>query len=153
MRASPRSRSDYAHFCPITTRWSDNDAYGHVNNVVYYSWFDTVVNALLVDQDVLDIEHSPVIALVIESGCHYFSSIAFPQRVTAALRVASLGRSSIRYEIGIFRDDDQITAAQGFLVHVTVDRATRRPVAIPAAMHKVLQPLLFPFNSISGSPP
>ena len=153
MRASPDSRDDYAHFYPITSRWMDNDAYGHVNNVVYYSWFDTVVNALLVDHAVLDIEYSPVIALVIESGCHYFSSIAFPQRVTAALRVASLGQSSIRYEIGIFCDDDQITAAQGFLVHVTVDRTTRRPVEIPAAMRKVLQPLIFPFNSISGSPP
>lgn len=151
MRATPQQRSDYLHFFPITTRWADNDAYGHVNNVVYYSWFDTVVNALLINRDALDIERSPVIALVIETGCHYFSSVAFPQRVTAGLRVATLGRSSIRYEIGIFPDDEQTAAAQGFLVHVTVDRSTRRPVDIPDAMRTVLQPLVFSSVSTSGS--
>ena len=140
-KTPPNRRIDYLHFFPITSRWADNDAYGHVNNVVYYSWFDTVVNALLIDRAALDIEGSPVIALVIETGCHYFSSIAFPQRVTAALRVASLGRSSIRYEIGIFCDDEPTAAAQGFLVHVTVDRMSRRPVDIPDAMRTALQPL------------
>lgn len=148
MRATAHHRSDYLHFHPITTRWMDNDAYGHVNNILYYSWFDTIVNALLIERGVLDVEHSPVIALVIETGCNYFSPVCFPQRITAGLRVASLGRSSMRYEIGIFREDDPIASAQGFLVHVTVDRTSRRPVEIPAAMHTVLTPLLFNVTSL-----
>ena len=153
MRASAHHRSDYLHFHPITTRWMDNDAYGHVNNILYYSWFDTIVNALLIQGGVLDVERSPVIALVIETGCHYFSSIAFPQSVTAGLRVASLGRSSIRYEIGIFCGDDPLASAQGFLVHVAVDRDTRRPVDIPDAMRALLRPLIFSTTSLLSSPP
>ncbi len=147
MRVSAHHRDDYLHFYPITTRWMDNDAYGHVNNILYYSWFDTIVNALLIQGGALDVERSPVIALVIETGCHYFSPIVFPQRVTAGLRVASIGRSSIRYEIGIFCNDDPLAAAQGFLVHVAVDRATRRPVEIPTAMRTLLTPLIFTSTS------
>jgi acyl-CoA thioester hydrolase len=153
MRMSAHHRSEYVHFHPITTRWMDNDAYGHVNNILYYSWFDTIVNALLIQHGALDVERSPVIALVIETGCHYFAPIAFPQRVTAGLRVASLGNSSIRYEIGIFREDDPIASAQGFLVHVSVDRATRRPVEIPDAMRKLLTPLIFSSTSLLASTP
>ena len=148
MRAIAHHRSDYLHFHPITTRWMDNDAYGHVNNILYYSWFDTIVNALLIERGVLDVEHSPVIALVIETGCHYFSPVSFPQRVTAGLRVASLGRSSMRYEIGIFCEDDLTASAQGFLVHVAVDRVSRRPVDIPVTMHTLLFPLLFNTTSL-----
>lgn len=153
MRMSAHHRSEYVHFHPITTRWMDNDAYGHVNNIVYYSWFDTIVNALLIQHGALDVERSPVIALVIETGCHYFAPIAFPQRVTAGLRVASLGNSSIRYEIGIFREDDPIASAQGFLVHVSVDRATRRPVEIPDAMRTLLTPLIFSSTSLPARTP
>ena len=142
MRATPELRSDYVHFYPITTRWGDNDPYGHVNNVLYYSWFDTVVNQLLISRSVLDIAKGAVIGLVIETGCNYFSSVAFPDRITAGLRVGQLGTSSIRYEIGIFRGDEQQTAAHGHLVHVCVDRLTRRPVAIPAPMRELLQTLL-----------
>ena len=152
MRANANCRSDYLHFHSITTRWLDNDAYGHVNNVVYYHWFDTIVNALLIQNRVLDVEASAVIALVIETGCHYFAPVAFPQRVTAGLRVASLGKSSIRYEIGIFRDDEDVASAQGFLVHVAVDRNTRRPVDIPDAMRALLMPLLFLSTSHPSSP-
>jgi acyl-CoA thioester hydrolase len=142
MRAEANNRNDYRHFHPITTRWMDNDAYGHVNNVVYYSWFDTVVNQFLIANGVLDIEHSPVIGLVIETQCNYFASVAFPDRITAGLRVAKLGTSSVRYEVAIFRGDEPTAAAQGHFVHVYVDRATRKPSAIPDPMRKLLQSIL-----------
>jgi acyl-CoA thioester hydrolase len=139
MKPVPNKRGDYLHFHSITTRWMDNDAYGHVNNVVYYSWFDTVVNQFLVSAGVLDIEHGAVIGLVIETQCNYFASVAFPERVTAGLRVARLGNSSVRYEVGIFRDDEQDACAQGHFVHVYVDRNTRRPSAVPEPMRTLLQ--------------
>lgn len=141
MRAQANKRSDYKHFHTITTRWMDNDAYGHVNNVVYYSWFDTVVNEFLVANGALNIEHSPVIGLVIETQCNYFASVAFPQRVTAALRVAKLGNSSVRYEVGIFREDEENASAQGHFVHVYVDRESRKPSTVPEKMRALLQTL------------
>lgn len=137
-------REAFVHFSPITTRWMDNDAYGHVNNVTYYSYFDTVANRYLIEAGVLDIERSPVIGLVVETGCHYFSSIAFPDAVTAGIRVATLGRSSVRYEIGIFREDEPLTAAHGHFIHVYVDRASRRPVELPAALRTALERLRVP---------
>jgi acyl-CoA thioester hydrolase len=139
MRAEANKRSDYKHFHAITTRWMDNDAYGHVNNVVYYSWFDTVVNQFLIVNGVLDVERGKVIGLVIETQCNYFASVAFPERVTAGLRVAKLGNSSVRYEVGIFRDDEESAAAQGHFVHVYVDRETRRPASVSNDMRKLLQ--------------
>ncbi|OWW19168.1 acyl-CoA thioesterase [Noviherbaspirillum denitrificans] len=139
MRPEAKKRSDFNHFHTITTRWMDNDAYGHVNNVVYYSWFDTVVNQFLIANDVLDIEHSNVIGLVIETQCNYFASVAFPERVTAGLRVTKLGNSSVRYEVGIFREDEESASAQGHFVHVYVDRESRRPAAIPEPMRALLQ--------------
>jgi acyl-CoA thioester hydrolase len=139
MRVEANRRSDYKHFHAITTRWMDNDAYGHVNNVVYYSWFDTVVNQFLIASGVLDIERSPVIGLVIETQCNYFASAAFPDRVTAGLRVAKLGNSSVRYEVGIFRNDEETASAQGHFIHVYVDRETRKPTAIPEKMRMLLQ--------------
>lgn len=141
MRAQENKRNDYKHFHTITTRWMDNDAYGHVNNVVYYSWFDTAVNEFLVANGVLDIEHSPVIGLVIETQCNYFASVAFPEKVTAGLRVAKLGNSSVRYEVGIFREDEESASAQGHFVHVYVDRESRKPSAIPENMRALLQTL------------
>jgi acyl-CoA thioester hydrolase len=142
MRPTANNRSDYRHFHPITTRWMDNDAYAHVNNVVYYSWFDTVVNQFLIANGALDIERSPVIGLVIETQCNYFASVAFPDRVTAGLRVAKLGSSSVRYEVAIFREDEPTAAAQGHFIHVYVDRVTRKPSAIPAAMRALLESIL-----------
>lgn len=139
MRTEAKRRSDYRHFHAITTRWMDNDVYAHVNNVVYYSWFDTVVNHFLLANGVLDIERSPVIGLVIETQCNYFASVAFPDRVTAGLRVAKLGNSSVRYEVGIFRNDEESASAQGHFIHVYVDRATRKPHAIPDDMRALLQ--------------
>lgn len=139
MKLQPKSRSDFRQFCSISTRWMDNDAYGHVNNVVYYSWFDTVVNQFLIEHGVLDIEHSPVIGLVIETQCNYFASVAFPDRVTAGVCVSRLGNSSVRYEVGIFRNGEEKASAQGHFVHVYVDRATRRPAALPGELRSLLQ--------------
>ena len=119
----------------------DNDAYRHVNNVVYYSWFDTVVNGYLVSREALDIETSPVIGLVVETHCEYFSPIAFPDVAHAGLRVARIGNSSVRYEIGIFRNEEPRAAAQGYFVHVYVDRATTRPAPLPPRLRAALEPL------------
>ncbi len=138
----PLHRSEFRHFQAIQTRWMDNDAYRHVNNVVYYSFFDTVVNGYLISKGVLDLDASEVIGLVVETRCNYFSPIAFPDTVHAGMRVAKLGNSSVRYEVGIFRNDAQETSAQGHFVHVYVDRASNRPVPIPAAVRAVLEPLV-----------
>ena len=140
-RPQPEPRSAYPYFLPITTRWMDNDVYGHVNNVVYYSYFDTVVNRYLVERGVLDIHEGQTIGLVVETQCNYFSSIAFPQMVHAGLRVAQLGRSSVRYEVGLFADGESLTAAKGHFVHVYVDRGSRRPAALPQALVAALEPL------------
>ena len=140
-RPQPDPRDSYRAFRTITTRWMDNDQYGHVNNVVYYAWFDTAVNAHLIEQGVLDIRAGETIGLVIETQCNYFASLAFPQTVQAGIRVAKLGSSSVRYEVGIFGDGDT-TAAKGHFVHVYVDRHTRRPVPLPAPLRAVLETLL-----------
>ncbi len=140
-RASAWPRSNFKAFVPITTRWADNDVYGHVNNVVYYAWFDTAVNGHLIAQGALDIHAGEVIGLVVETQCHYFSPIAFPQRVTAGIRVAHVGKSSVRYEVGLFADDEDQTAAHGHFVHVYVDRASRRPVPLPSHLRDVVMAL------------
>lgn len=140
-RAAPLARAGFRHFLPMQTRWMDNDAYAHVNNVVYYSFFDTVVNEYLVRSGALDIERSAVIGLVVETGCNFFRPLAFPQVVSGGLRVARLGGSSVRYEIGIFADGDETASAQGYLVHVYVDRASRRPVPLPQPLLDALRTL------------
>jgi acyl-CoA thioester hydrolase len=134
-------RSAYRVFRSIGTRWSDNDVYGHVNNVVYYSWFDTVVNAHLIEQGALDIHDGTVIGLVIETQCNYFAPLAFPQTVCAGLRVAHLGSSSVRYEVGLFAEGEDHAAACGHFVHVYVDRETRRPVPLPEKLKLTLETL------------
>jgi acyl-CoA thioester hydrolase len=141
-RPTPDSRTAYRHFQTIATRWMDNDVYGHVNNVVYYSYFDTVVNQYLIEQRVLDIEKSKVIGLVVETQCHYFAPLTFPDLVHAGLRVAKLGNSSVRYEIGLFRNEEQTASAQGHFVHVYVDRVWRRSTVVPADMRAALEKLL-----------
>ena len=139
-RPQPERRAAYPHHREIPTRWMDNDVYGHVNNVVYYSFFDTAVNAWLIEQGALDIAASPVVGFVVETGCHYFSPIAFPEPVTAGIRVAHVGRSSVRYEIGLFAPRSEESAAQGHFVHVYVDRGTRRPVReLPQALRRALE--------------
>jgi acyl-CoA thioester hydrolase len=140
-RPSPLARTQYKAFHSISTRWMDNDMYGHVNNAVYYSWFDTAVNAHLIAHGALNLEQGGAIGLVVQTQCNYFSPIAFPQGVTAGLRVAHMGASSVRYEVGLFADDEDQTAAHGHFIHVYVDRATRRPVPLPEKLKTVLEVL------------
>jgi acyl-CoA thioester hydrolase len=134
----PPTRADYRWFLEIPTRWMDNDVYGHVNNVVYYSYFDTVVNKMLIDEGLLDIERSPAIGLCVESHCSFTAPLVFPETVEAGLRVGRLGTSSVRYEIGLFRQSLEAPAATGHFVHVFVDRTTRRPVPLDPAARAVL---------------
>ncbi len=141
-RPAPDDRQAYARFVAVGTRWMDNDIYGHLNNVVYYSLFDTAVNQYLIEQGALDIHGGAVIGLVVETHCNYFDSLAFPQRIEAGLRVAQRGRSSVRYEIGLFAEGAETCAARGHFVHVYVDRDSRRPVAeLPAPYQKALEGL------------
>jgi acyl-CoA thioester hydrolase len=135
-------RSAFRLFRPIATRWMDNDAYGHVNNVHYYSYFDSAVNGWLIEKGLLAIAESPVIGLVVESACTYFDSVAFPDALEAGIAVAHLGRSSVRYRIGIFKSDAEQASAQGRFVHVYVDRGTQRPVEIPPETRAMLSELL-----------
>ncbi len=138
----PPRRDSFASFVQMRTRWGDNDSYGHVNNVVYYSFFDTAVNQHLIENEVLDIRTSPVIGLVLESQCRFFSSISFPDQITVGLRIAHLGNSSVSYQIGVFRNDDDTAAALGRFVHVYVERETGLPIRIPDSVRAVLEPLL-----------
>jgi len=140
-RIEPHRLADYPHHQQITTRWMDNDAYGHVNNVHFLSYFDTVVNTYLIGRGALDIQKSPVIGLVVETQCQYLAPITYPETVTAGVRVAHMGRSSVRYEIALFAGDSESAAAQGHFVHVYVDRETRRPADLPAALRSALGPL------------
>ena len=145
-RPPPYSRDTFRHFQAIPTRWADNDVYGHVNNVVYYSFFDTVVNQYLIEQRALNLETSTVIGLVVETQCEYFGPIRFPDVVHAGLRVAKVGNSSVRYEIGLFRNEEKTASAQGYFVHVYVDRASRRSTAVPADMRAALEKIVFTQN-------
>lgn len=136
-----RPHAAYRAFRSIATRWMDNDAYGHVNNTVYYSWFDTAVNAHLVEAGVLDIAAGPTICLVVETGCRYARAVTFPEIVEAGIRVAYLGQSSVRYEIGLFTGGGADAAAEGFFTHVHVDRKTRRPLPFGEDWRTVLTAL------------
>lgn len=137
-RPTPEERSSYPHLREMTTRWRDNDVYGHMNNVVYYEYFDTVVNAWLIDKTLLQIETSPVIGLVVETACSYFEPLGFPESVTAGLRAARVGGSSVTYEIALFRGAAEQAAAQGRFTHVYVDRASRRPRPLSEPMRAAL---------------
>ncbi|WP_409433564.1 acyl-CoA thioesterase [Litorimonas sp. RW-G-Af-16] len=137
-RATPPTRDAYPHFLKIPTRWNDNDSYGHVNNAVYYYFIDTVVNSYLIDQGLLDLKESETIGLAVETSCQFFGSITYPDIVHAGLRVTKLGRSSVTYDIGIFRNDETTASARGHFVHVYVDAVTRRPTPISDIMrHKL----------------
>ncbi len=137
----PGCPADYPHVLPIATRWKDNDVYGHVNNVEYYSYFDTVINAYLITEGGLDIHAGPVIGLCVESHCAFSASLAFPETVRAGLRVGKLGNSSVRYEIGLFGEGSDEPAAEGWFVHVFVDRETRRPQPVPDVVRAALERL------------
>ena len=136
-----QTRADYRHFLAIATRWMDNDSYGHVNNVTYYSYFDTVVNEHLIREGGLDIRAADKVGLVVETSCRFFRSLTFPEVIDAGIRVAKLGRSSVTYEIALFRKDDATPAAAGRFVHVWVDRASNTPTDIPARIRAILEPL------------
>jgi len=140
-RPTPSRRGDFKVWRSLTTRWADNDAYGHANNTVYYEWFDSAVNAWMIDQGMLDIANGDPIALVAETRCTYYAPLAFPEPVEVGLAVAQLGRSSIRYRIGIFASGADAAAAEGEFVHVVVDRANHRPVPIPADWRMKLEQL------------
>ena len=137
-RAPPPERSSFAHFTPMTTRWMDNDVYGHVNNVQYYSWFDTAVNAWLISRGLLDPATSPVIGLVAETRCRYFAPVSFPEAVEVGLAVSQLGRSSVTYATGLFRAGQPQACAAGHFTHVYVQRATGRPIEIPPPIRDAL---------------
>ena len=136
-----RQRDYYRHFTPIATRWHDNDAYGHVNNVVYYGFFDSAVNRLLIEQGGLDIHHGAAIALVVSSACDYQSSVAFPQGIEVGLAVSRLGNTSVQYQLAVFIQGQSLACATGRFVHVFVDRQGRRPVPVPARLRQVLSEL------------
>jgi acyl-CoA thioester hydrolase len=139
MRNTPRSA--FPHLSALPTRWMDNDSYGHVNNVNYYSFFDTAVNRLLIDRGVLDIHKSEVVGFVVDTGCSYFSSISFPDTIHVGVRVAKLGTSSVRYELALYRNDEALPSAAGHFVHVYVDRPSGKSVPIPAPVREVLASL------------
>lgn len=141
-RKPASTRSDFAEFVVHSTRWNDNDVYGHMNNVIHYQLFDTTVNMWLMKAGLLSLGESDVIGLVAETGCRYHSEIVFPDVVAAGLKVARLGNSSVRYEIGLFRNDDARAAAEGFFVHVYVDAKSRRPVPLPPAHRAAMQGLI-----------
>jgi len=135
------SLADYRYFHTISTRWMDNDVYGHVNNVHYYSFFDTAVGAMLIKETGLDYLNGQCVALVVETRCTYFKSVAFPDVLKVGIRVARLGNSSVKYELAVFRADEDEPCAQGYFIHVYVDRSTQRPVPIPSGVRQVLEKL------------
>lgn len=143
-RQPPGRRTDYRWFHLITTRWMDNDVFQHVNNVNYFSFFDTAVTYFEMTEGVVDLLEGPVHCVVAEVMCRYHSSVAFPDRITVGIRVARVGGSSVRYEIGVFRNDEDVAAAEGYFVHVFVDRATQRPAPVPEASRELLQRIAVP---------
>ncbi|MCU0867987.1 MAG: acyl-CoA thioesterase [Burkholderiales bacterium] len=143
-RPVPLARSGFAQFERIATRWADNDVYGHVNNVVHYQWFDTVVNRWMLARELLDLRHGPVIGLVVETRCNYFAALAFPQLIDIGLAVTRIGSTSIVWQLGVFAADADSTAAVGHFVHVTVDAATHRPVPVPDRWREALAALAPP---------
>ena len=142
VKQTPSTRDDYCVFWTITTRWFDNDVYGHMNNTVHYQLFDTAVNGYLMEQGLLDFKSGPTVFLVVETGCKYFSELAFPDIISAGIRVKKLGSSSVTYEVGLFRGDVGEASAEGHFVHVNVDRETRQPVVINEACRKKLSLLI-----------
>jgi acyl-CoA thioester hydrolase len=142
MKIKPHLRSEYRWFVSISSRWMDNDVYGHINNVVYYSFFDTAVNQFLIEHGVLDIQGGEQIGLVIETGCQYFAPLSYPQKIEAGIRVAHMGSSSVRYEVGLFAENADAAAAQGHFVHVYVDKVSRRPQPLLAPLRACLSTIL-----------
>jgi len=143
-RHGPPARAAFARFVPIATRWSDNDAYGHLNNVVYYSLFDSAVNAILIEAGLLDPATSPIIGLVVETNCRYYSSMTYPEPAEVGVAVEHLGRSSVRYHVAVFRAGASEAAAAGHFTHIYVDRRTNRPFPIPDGHRELMEQLKLP---------
>lgn len=141
-RQKPWTRDDFGLFRKLQTRWADNDYYGHMNNVVHYALFDTAINSWLIEAGLLDLHRGAIVGLVVETGCSYFSEMAFPDKIVAGIRIAHLGTSSVRYEIALFRNDEETAAAQGHFVHVYVEPESRKPLALPAEWRNVLEDYL-----------
>ena len=139
MKQKPSSRNEYNYFSKLGTRWNDNDIYGHMNNIVYYELFDTAVNKWLIKNQLLDIKKGNNIGLIVQSGCNYFSSLAYPEDVDAGIRVTEIGNSSIRYEVGLFQENKQLASAEGFFIHVYVDRSTNKPLLLDNVFKEALR--------------
>ena len=138
MRQNPTNRSDYNYFFKMSTRWNDNDIYGHLNNVIYYELFDTAVNKWLIKNNLIDIKNGKNIGLIVQSGCNYFSSFEYPEDIDAGIRVTKIGNSSVRYEVGLFKPSDDLASADGFFIHVYVGRVSNKPITLDYEFKKKL---------------
>ena len=138
MKKIPSNRSEYNYFTKVSTRWNDNDIYGHMNNIIYYALFDTAVNKWLINNNLIDIKNGKNIGLIVQSGCDYFSSFSYPYDIDAGIRVTKIGTSSVRYEVGLFKETEQNASADGFFIHVYVDRKTNIPLPIDYNFNKAL---------------
>ena len=138
MKKIPSNRSEYNYFTKVSTRWNDNDIYGHMNNIIYYALFDTAVNKWLINNNLIDIKNGKNIGLIVQSGCDYFSSFSYPDDIDAGIRVTKIGTSSVRYEVGLFKETEQNASADGFFIHVYVDRKTKIPLPIDYNFNKAL---------------
>jgi len=130
LKKNPTHISEYNYFCQLSTRWNDNDIYGHMNNIIYYALFDTAVNKWLIKNKLIDIKNGQNIGLIVQSGCNYFSSFEYPENINAGIRVTKIGKSSVRYEVGLFKEKEELSSADGFFIHVYVDRKTNKPIAL-----------------------
>ncbi len=146
MRRYPTKRSDYNYFSKMSTRWNDNDIYGHLNNVIYYELFDTVVNKWLIKNNLIDIKNGHNIGLIVQSGCNYFSSFKYPEDIDAGIRVTKIGSSSVRYEVGLFKPNDDLASADGFFIHVYVDRGSNKPISLDYEFKKKLDTIYVELN-------
>ena len=147
MRQNPTNRSDYNYFSKMSTRWNDNDIYGHLNNVIYYELFDTAVNKWLIKNNLIDIKNGNNIGLIVQSGCNYFSSFEYPEDIDAGIRVTKIGNSSVRYEVGLFKPNDDLASADGFFIHVYVDRVSNKPINLDYEFKKKLDTIYVDVNN------
>lgn len=138
MKKKPSHRSEYNYFCQLSTRWNDNDIYGHMNNIIYYALFDTAVNKWLIKNNLIDIKNGENIGLIVQSGCNFFSSFEYPEDVTAGIRVTKIGNSSVKYEVGLFKEKENSSSADGFFIHVYVERTTNKPIQLDYNFKKTL---------------
>ena len=147
MRQNPTNRSNYNYFSKMKTRWNDNDIYGHLNNVIYYELFDTAVNKWLIKNNLIDIKKGNNIGLIVQSGCNYFSSFEYPEDVDAGIRVTNIGNSSVKYEVGLFKLNDDLASADGFFIHVYVDRVSNKPINLDYEFKKKLDTIYVDVNN------